>query len=76
MGIREFASQEEYAFFCVLLMFLEDREPDEQFILSQLTDYVAANLPGGAPDWTSYTPAQEVDPGPPVCPGTGAAGCD
>ena len=21
-------------------------------------------------------PAQEVDPGPPVCPGTGAAGCD
>ena len=42
MGIREFASQEEYAFFCVLLM-------------SQLTDYVAANLPGGAPDWTSYT---------------------
>ena len=55
MGIREFASQEEYAFFCVLLMFLEDREPGEQFILSQLTDYVAANLPGGAPDWTSYT---------------------
>lgn len=55
MGIREFASQEEYAFFCVLLMFLEDREPGEQFILSQLTDYAAANLPGGAPDWTSYT---------------------
>lgn len=55
MGIQEFASREEYAFFCVLLMFLEDREPGEQFILSQLTDYVAANLPGGAPDWTSYT---------------------
>lgn len=55
MGIREFASREEYAFFCVLLMFLEDKDPGEQFILSQLTEYVKTHMPGAAPDWTSYT---------------------
>lgn len=55
MGIRDFTSREEYAFFCVLLMFLEDRDPGEQFILSQLTEYVKSQMPGTAPDWTSYT---------------------
>ncbi|MCD7716361.1 MAG: TIGR02678 family protein [Lachnospiraceae bacterium] len=57
MGIGEFTSKEEYAFFCILLMFLEDRDAEEQFILSQLTDYLSANMPelGGAVDWTVYT---------------------
>ncbi|MCD7766357.1 MAG: TIGR02678 family protein [Lachnospiraceae bacterium] len=57
MGIGEFTSKEEYAFFCILLMFLEDRDAEEQFILSQLTDYLAANMPelGGTVDWTVYT---------------------
>lgn len=36
MGITEFTSKEEYAFLCMLLMFLEDRDQG-QFILSQLT---------------------------------------
>lgn len=55
MGIVEFTSREEYAFLCILLMFLEDKDAQEQFILSQLTEYIAANMPGGAPDWTIYT---------------------
>ena len=29
MGISEFTSQEEYAFLCILLMFLEDRDAQE-----------------------------------------------
>ena len=37
MGVQEFTSKEEYAFLCLLLMFLEDKDPQEQFILSQLT---------------------------------------
>ncbi len=45
MGIAEFTSKEEYAFLCVLLMFLEDRDAEEQFILSQLTEYIAVNMP-------------------------------
>ncbi|MCD7824985.1 MAG: TIGR02678 family protein [Clostridiaceae bacterium] len=55
MGILEFTSREEYAFLCILLMFLEDRDAQEQFILSQLTEYVASNMPGGTVDWTLYT---------------------
>lgn len=53
MGVQEFSSKEEYAFLCILLMFLEDKDQD-QFVLSQLTEYVAANMPGGSVDWTLY----------------------
>ena len=31
--------------FCYLLMFLEDKEIEEQFILSTLTEYVALCFP-------------------------------
>ena len=55
MGILDFSSMEEYAFFCILLMFLEDKDAQEQFILSQLTEYIAANMPGEPVDWTVYT---------------------
>ena len=54
MGINQFTSREEYAYLCILLMFLEDKDPQEQFILSQLTEYISANLPGEITDWTLY----------------------
>lgn len=53
MGIQAFRSPREYALFCMLLMFLEEHAED-QFILSQLTEFIAGNLPGGGVDWTSY----------------------
>ena len=55
MGIQTFTSKEEYAYLCILLMFLEDRDADGQFILSQLTEYISANLTGEISDWTCYT---------------------
>lgn len=55
MGIKEFSTQEEYAFLCILLMFLEDKDAEGQFVLSQLTEYVAANTPGNEIDWTLYS---------------------
>ena len=55
MGIQDFSSKEEYAYLCVLLMFLEDKDAQEQFILSQLTEYIASNMPSGSVDWTMYT---------------------
>ena len=55
MGIREFTSREEYVYLCILLMFLEDKDAQEQFILSQLTEYLSAQLPGELSDWTVYT---------------------
>lgn len=55
MGIGHFETQISYVFFCLLLMFLEDREPEEQFILSQITDYIKAQpAEGEAVDWTVY----------------------
>ena len=53
MGIQAFRSPREYALFSMLLMFLEEHAED-QFILSQLTEFIAGNLPGGGVDWTSY----------------------
>ena len=38
MGIQAFTSQEEYAFLCILLMFLDYKDAGEQFILSHLTE--------------------------------------
>ena len=55
MGIDAFTSKEEYAYLCILLMFLEDRDAQGQFILSQLTEYIAANMPSEETDWTLYT---------------------
>ena len=55
MGIREFTSREEYAFLCVLLMFLEDKDTEYQFTISMLTDYISANMPAEKVDWTLYT---------------------
>ena len=54
MGIDEFSDQKEYAFFCLILMFLEDKEVEEQFVLSQLTEYIAAQYPGEGIEWTVY----------------------
>lgn len=60
MGIEDFHSTEEYVFFCILLMFLEDRDAEEQFILSQLTEYIAANTPENPVDWTLYTSRRKL----------------
>ena len=55
MGILQFSSKEEYVYLCMLLMFLEDKDAqDDQFILSQLTEYMSAGMPGDLTDWTLY----------------------
>jgi uncharacterized protein (TIGR02678 family) len=60
MGIREFTTNWEYALFCVLLMFLEDKEPEDQFILSELTEYLSSNMPEGNVDWTLYLQRRQL----------------
>lgn len=54
MGIQEFTSPIEYAFFCLILMFLEDKEAQEQFVLSSLTEYVQGQYKSEQIDWTIY----------------------
>lgn len=55
MGIQEFTDPVEYAFFCLILMFLEDKEAEEQFVLSELTEYVQGNYQEAQVDWTVYS---------------------
>lgn len=40
MGIQEFQSKLEYLFLCLILLFLEDKSPKEQFILSGLIEFI------------------------------------
>ncbi len=60
MGIEVFQSKMEYVFFCIILMFLEDKEVEEQFVLSQLTEYIqgtVAEFPQmeEGVEWTVYS---------------------
>lgn len=54
MGIMEFSDPMEYVFFCLTLMFLEDKEVDGQFILSQLTEFMQSIWKQSTLDWTVY----------------------
>lgn len=40
MGINEFSTKLEYIFLCLILIFLEEKVRKEQFILSQMIDYI------------------------------------
>lgn len=55
MGIQEFTEIRDYCIFCVALIFLEDKEEQEQFLLSELIGFVEAKLqPLMEVDWTSF----------------------
>ncbi|WP_148866351.1 TIGR02678 family protein [Thermosediminibacter litoriperuensis] len=56
MGIQQFKEPLDYAFLCMLLAFLEDKGPEEQFVLSSVTEFIEASFPGEEKvDWTLYT---------------------
>lgn len=54
MGIEDFDDKKEYIFFILLLMFLEDKNKEEQFILSNITEYIQHNYIYEKIDWTSF----------------------
>ena len=54
MGIMEFKDPVEYVFFCIVLMFLEEKEAEEQFVLSELTEYIQSQYEKEQIDWTIY----------------------
>jgi uncharacterized protein (TIGR02678 family) len=54
MGITDFTEKIHYIFLCLILMFLEDKEGGEQFILSELLEYLQMNYQQEQIDWTLY----------------------
>lgn len=55
MGINEFNSVEEYQLFCYVLMFLEEKDNEEQFILSNLCEYLQIQLKTNEEYWNQYS---------------------
>ena len=56
MGITDFTENRDYCLFCAVLIFLEDKEEQEQFLLSELVDMLELQLKGVMDvDWTSFT---------------------
>lgn len=55
MGIDAFSEPMDYVLLCLLLSFLEDKNREEQFLLSHITEYMQINYPEGDLDWTCYT---------------------
>ncbi|WP_296561307.1 TIGR02678 family protein [uncultured Acetobacterium sp.] len=56
MGIQAFTDRIEYVLLCQLLMFLEDRSRDEQFVLSEITEFIVGNPIGKEKiDWTLFS---------------------
>lgn len=54
MGIKEFTDKKEYVFFILILMYLEDKNKEEQFILSNITEYIEHNYPNEKIEWTIF----------------------
>ncbi|QSZ28309.1 TIGR02678 family protein [Aceticella autotrophica] len=55
MGIDAFQTPMDYAFLCLLMAFLEDKGPDDQFVLSSITEYIEAQYDGpDRVDWTLF----------------------
>lgn len=55
MGIGPFDDRMEYCFLCLVLMFLEDKGKEEQFLLSEVTEFIEGTFPGNEKiDWTLY----------------------
>lgn len=52
MGIDAFDDVMEYRIFCWILMYLEDKEPDEQFLLSQVCEFIQMQASSDVLDWT------------------------
>lgn len=56
MGITEFTEIRDYCIFCALLIYLEDKEDGEQFLLSELVAMIEAQLQEYMEiDWTMFT---------------------
>ena len=56
MGILEFTEIRDYCILCTVLMFLEDKEEQEQFLLSEMINFVGAQMKSVMEvDWNSFS---------------------
>lgn len=59
MGIQDFQTIHEYQMLCYLLMFLEDKSTEDQFVLSNITEYLQVQFREEQIDWTKFQTRKE-----------------
>ncbi|MBR8750026.1 hypothetical protein IX317_001707 [Fusobacterium sp. DD29] len=55
MGITEFKNKLSYVFLSLILIFLEDKEEEEQFILSELAEFIQTEFQDEEIEWINYS---------------------
>jgi len=60
MGIMDFTHIKEYMMLCYLLMFLEDKEMEQQFVLSEITEFLQMQFAEGEIDWTKFPTRKQL----------------
>jgi len=60
MGIMDFTHIKEYRMLCYLLMFLEDKEIEQQFVLSEITEFLQMQFDEGEIDWTKFPTRKQL----------------
>lgn len=60
MGIQEFRNKREYQMLCYLIMFLDDKERESQFMLSSITEFIQAQFPSGEIEWTNLVARRQI----------------
>lgn len=55
MGISDFTDKKEYIFLLNILMFLEDKNKEDQFVLSNITEYIEGAYIYEKIDWVSFS---------------------
>ena len=60
MGIEDFTSIREYQMLCYLLIFLEDKEVEQQFVLSEIVEFLSIQFVPDKPDWTDFSTRKQL----------------
>ena len=64
MGIQEFTEIRDYCLLCAILLYLEDKEENNQFLLSDLIRYIETVISKYIEvDWTSFSQRKSLNIG-------------
>ena len=60
MGIEDFTTIREYQMLCYLLIFLEDKEIEQQFVLSEITEFLSLQFTSDELKWTDFPTRKQL----------------
>ena len=60
MGIHEFQTIKEYQMLCYVLIYLEDKEIEQQFVLSAISEFIQAQFVDEKIEWTKFSTRKQL----------------